>query len=111
MLCIENGCLTREDYKAAVRRIATLVKRYWSLLLYTSIQNQEDNDNYPRYYYVGKEKHVQVALPLEFVQTALKECGFDIVKVNELPKEESDALGMIETTDLEATAFIITTKL
>ena len=33
MLCIENGCLTRDDYKAAVRRIATLVKRDKSLLL------------------------------------------------------------------------------
>ena len=111
MLCIENGCLTREDYKAAVRRIATLVKRDGSLLLYTSIRNREDNDNTPGYYYVGKEKHIQVALPLEFVQTALKECGFDVVKTNKLPKKESEALGMIETTDLESTAFIITTKL
>jgi hypothetical protein len=26
MLCIENGCLTRQEYKDAVKRIATLVK-------------------------------------------------------------------------------------
>ena len=51
MLCIENGCLIRQEYKAAVKRIATLVKRDGTLLLYTTIRNREANDNTPGYYY------------------------------------------------------------
>ena len=38
ILCMENGCLTRQEYKTAVKRIAALVKRDGSLLLYTSIR-------------------------------------------------------------------------
>ncbi len=111
MLCIENGCLTRQEYKDAAKRIATLVKNDGTLLLYTSIRNREETDNTPGYYYVGEEKYIQVALPLEFVQATLTECGFDVIKTNKLPEKESDALGKIETTDLESTAFIIATKL
>ena len=62
------------------------------------------------HYYVGEERHIQVALPLEFVQTTLKECGFNVVKTNKLPENESVALGKIEKTDLESTAFINATK-
>lgn len=43
MLCMENGCLTRQEYQAAVKRIATLIKRDGSLLLYTSIRNRKEN--------------------------------------------------------------------
>ena len=31
MLCIENSCMTQQEYKAAVKRIATLVKGGGSL--------------------------------------------------------------------------------
>ena len=111
MQCIENGCLTRQEYKAAVKRIATLVKRGGSLLLYSSIRNREEGDDTPGYYYAGEGKHIQVALPLEFVLTTLKGNGFDVNEANSLPEKERDALGRVETTDLESTAFICATKL
>ena len=108
MLCIENGCLTRNEYKAAVRRIATLVKRGGTFLLYSSVRNREENDDTPGYYYIGKEKHIQVALPLQFVLTTLKESGFAVIETNKLPEKESDALHKVAKT---STAFITATKL
>ena len=65
----------------------------------------------PGYYYVGEQRIVQVALPLEFVQATLNECGFSVENTNKLPEKESDGLTKIETTDLESTAFIIATRL
>ena len=112
MLCIENGCLTRQEYKAAVKRIATLVERGGNLLLYSSVRNnREENDDTPGYYYVGQKRHIQVALPLQFVQATLKENGFAVMETNNLPEKECDALHTCAITDLESTAFITTTKL
>ena len=113
MLCIENGCLTRNEYKAAVRRLAILVKRGGNFLLYSSVRNREENDDTPGYYSVGNERHIQVALPLQFVLTTLKESGFAVVETNELPEKENDALRKVAGTqsDLESTAFITATKL
>lgn len=110
MLCIENGCLTRDEYKTAVRRISTLVKRGGSLLLYSSNRNREEHDQTPGYYYVGETRHVQVALPLQFVLTTLKENGFNVVETNMLPDKENEAIHNCEETDLETTAFITATK-
>ena len=62
-------------------------------------------------YYVGEQRIVQVALPLEFVQATLNECGFSVEKTNKLPEKESDGLAKIETSDLESTAFIIANRL
>ena len=55
MLCIENGCLMRNEYEAAMQRLATLVKKGRNLLLYSSVRNREENDDTPGYYYVGEE--------------------------------------------------------
>lgn len=110
MLCIENGCLTRDDYKAAVRRIATLVKRDGHLFLYSSIRNREEHDQTPGYYYVGKMKHLQVALPFEFVLKTMKESGFTVIETILLPQEESTAIYEREESDLESTTFIIAAK-
>ena len=110
MLCIENGCLTQEEYKTAIKRISTLVKRGGNLLLYSSVRNRGASDQTPGYYYVGKIRYIQVALPLQFVQTTLKDNGFEIIKTNMLPEEESVAIYNCGLTDLETTAFIIATK-
>lgn len=108
LLCIESGCLTREEYKAAVKRIATLVKHRGNLLLFSTIRNRREGDDTPGYHYVGEEKHTEVALPLNFVQTTLSECGFDILETNKLPE---NALPKNTRSDLESMAFIITVKL
>ena len=110
ILCIENGCLTKDEYKAAVRRIASLTKKGGNFLLYSSVRNRGEHDETPGYYHVGKEKHIQVALPLQFVMTTLKESGFLVAEINELPMEKSAALHESDKTDLESTAFIIATK-
>ena len=111
MLCIENGCLTRQEYKAAVTRIATLVKRGGNFLLYSTVRNRKENDDTPGYYYVGEKRHIQVALPLQFVLTTLKECGFAVIETNKLPEKESNALRIGGKMDLDSTAFIVTKKL
>ena len=111
MLCIENACMTRQDYKAAVKRMATLVKIGGNLLLYSAVRNRDENDNTPGYYYIGEQKHVQIALPLQFVLVTLKESGLAVVEMNMLPEKESDALHRSAMTDLESTAFITATKL
>lgn len=41
MLCIENGCLTRDDYRAVIRKIAHLIKTGGTLLLYSTVRNKE----------------------------------------------------------------------
>ena len=110
MLCIENACMTRQDYRAAVKEIATLVKRGGNLLLYSAVRNRDDNDNTPGYYYVSEQRHVQVALPLQFVIATLRESGFAVMDMKMLPEEESDALCRTAMTDLESTVFITTIK-
>ena len=50
MIYIENGCLTRQEYKAAVKRMATLVKREGYLLIHSTVQNREEGDDTPGYY-------------------------------------------------------------
>ena len=85
MLCIENGCNTREDYKAAVRRISTFIKTKGTLILYSSVRDKEGLG----YYHVGKSKVFQVALPLQFVLTTLEENGFTSIIPNMLPERES----------------------
>jgi hypothetical protein len=76
MLCIENGCLTRQEYKAAVKRIATLVKREGNLLIHSTVRNRKEGDDTPGYYYIGEKRHIQIALSLQFILMTLKESGF-----------------------------------
>ena len=110
ILCIENGCLMKDEYKAAIRRIASLTKKGGNFLLYSSVRNRGEHDETPGYYHVGKEKHIQVALPLQFVMMTLKESGFSVDETNQLPTEKRAALHECDKTDLESTAFIIATK-
>ena len=111
MLYIENGCLTKQEYKAAMKRIATLVKTGGNLLLHSTVRNREEGDDTPGYYYVGEKRHIQIALPLQFVLTTLKECGFSVTKANKLPEKESRALSIGGQMDLDSTAFIVAKKL
>ena len=111
MLCIENGCLTRDDYRAAVKRTSTLVKSGGTFLLYSSIRNREEHDQTPGYYHVGETKHLQVALPLHFVLMTLEENGFIVMETNMLPEKDSAAIYCRKESDLESTAFIIASKM
>ena len=76
LLSIEAGCLTQEDYKAAVKKIARLVKPEGFLLLYSTIRHDTSR---PGCYTVGAETFVEVSLTLEFVYTTLNEAKFEVV--------------------------------
>lgn len=106
ILCIENGCLTRNDYRAAIRKIAGLIKVGGTLLLYSTVRNKEGQG----YYHVGNKKYVQVALPLRFVETTLKEAGFVNITNNVFAEKESIIAYNAEGSDLETVAFITATK-
>jgi hypothetical protein len=106
MLCIENGCLTRDDYRAAVRKIAGLIKIEGTLLLYSTVRNKDGLG----YYHIGNTKYVQVALPLHFVETTLTEAGFVGITKNVFAEKESIVAYNAEGSDLETVAFIIATK-
>ena len=60
--------------------------------------------------YVGEKRHIQIALPLQFVLTSLKECGFSVIETNRLPEKESKALSISGQMDLDSTAFIVCEK-
>ena len=85
MLCIENGCLTREEYKLAVhvQKIAGLIKPGGTFLLHSTVRNKEGQG----YYHVGVNKYVQVALPLQFLLTTLEETGFTKITKNMFDSE------------------------
>lgn len=110
MFCIENGCLTQEEYKAAVKRIATLVKRGGNFVLYSTVRNRAEHDQTPGFYFIGESKYAQVALPLKFVMKTLEENGFTVAQTTMLPEEATAALHDLRVTDLETAAFIIATK-
>ena len=111
LLCLDSACHTRSDYKAAFKRLAGMVKNGGDLLLYTTIRNREEHDDTPGYYGIGERKVFDVALPLQFVLTTLKQNGFTVIETNQLPEEESAALNNLENTDLESAAFITASKL
>lgn len=94
-----------------MKRIATLVKKGGNLLLHSTVRNREEGDDTPGYYYVGETRHIQVALPLQFVLMTLKECGFSVIGTNKLPEKESNALSIGGKMDLDSTAFIVAKKL
>ena len=82
-----------------------------NLLLYSTVRNRKEGDDTPGYYYVGETRHIQVALPLQFMLTTLKECGFTVTETNKLPEKESNALSIGGKMDLDSTAFIVVKKL
>ena len=107
ILSIENGCLTREEYKTAVQKIAGLIRTGGTLLLNSTVRNKEGLG----YYYVGEHKYVQVALPLQFVLTTLEENGFIDITKNIFWDNESMIKHNDGKSDLETIAFITATKL
>ena len=94
----------------AVKRIATLVKPGANLLLYSTILNREDNDHTPGYYTIRKERHIQVALPLESVLKTLQENRLTVDEMNVIPEELGAAFYKPEVSDFESTAFITAKK-
>ena len=110
MLCIENACITQDEYKAAVKTIAALVKKGGNLVLYSTVRNRGEHDQTPGYYFIRESKYVQVALPMKFVLKTLEENGFTVVETNILPEEATATFNSLGMTDMETAAFIIAAK-
>ena len=96
LLSIEAGCLTQEDYKAAAKRVARLVKPDGFLLLYSTIRHDTSR---PGSYTVGAETFIEVPLTLEFVCTTLIEANFEVVTTKMLENPEQ--------IHLDGAAFIV----
>ena len=91
--------------------LATMVKTGRTLLLHTTLRNQEDHDNTPGYYAIGDMRYFDVALPLNFVLATLKASGFIIVEANEIPEKERTVICNNKASHLKSVAFIIGIKI
>ena len=98
LLSIEAGCLTQEDYKAAVKQIACLVKPEGFLLLYSSIRHDA---SIPGCYTIGVQTFIEVPLTLEFVYMTLKEANFEVVMIKRWENPEQIH------SNLDGAAFIV----
>ena len=106
ILCIENGCLTQDDYRAAIWKVVGLIKNGGTLLLYSTVRNKEGQG----YYHIGKKKYIQVALPVRFIESTLEEAGFVDITRNVFTDKESIITYNAESSDLETTVFITASK-
>ena len=102
-LCFENVCITTAEYKAAIKRIASLIKIGGHLLLYCTIRNKEGLG----YYHVGPTKFVVLRLSVEFVLSALEESGFTVNEQSLLPDKDRVQLQDYEGADAENAAFFV----
>lgn len=84
ILCLEGACETKEAYKAAVKRLASLVKLGGHLLLYCSLKTK---DTYGHYHISGT-KFVFLGVSLEFIVEVLRESGLTKIEYKLLPEED-----------------------
>ena len=56
-------------------------------------------------------RYFDVALPLNFVLVTLKDSGFTIVEVNEIPEKERTVICNNKASDLKSVAFITGIKI
>ena len=108
-LAIESACETHADFKAAIKKLLTLLKHGGHFLLYIGIRNREGLGCY----YTGEQKFHTLCLPEQFVLTTLRESGLTIIRNNPLSEERTMAVRHIEPsmpTDLEYTTFIVAVK-
>ena len=103
ILCFESACTTRDEYRAAVRKIAPLVKVGGHFLLYSTIRNKEGLG----YYHIGPTRFVDLCLPLQFILSTLEESEFTVSKHILLPEKDSLDIQNQKTSDTETTAFFV----
>ena len=74
ILCLESACETKDDYKAAIGKLTSLIKPGGYLLLYCSLKTMEHRGHY----HVGKNKFTFLGVSLEFVLKSLKDGGLQM---------------------------------
>ena len=102
IMSMEAGCLTQEDYKAAVKRMSKLIKPAGGvLLLYSPVRNDTSQLGS---YTIGAETFKQVAVPLEFVYATLKDANLEVTATEFLPAADVPA-------HMDAAPFIVARRL
>lgn len=104
IVCIENACKTRDEYKAAVGRLASLVKPGGHLLLYLNVRDDEGMGRY----YIGDTKFTPMFLQLDVILKIMEDTGFTDI-TNNVFKEEDESRP--NRRNVECTAFIIGMKI
>ena len=84
ILCLESACETKDEYKAAVRKLTSLIKPGGYLLLYCSLKTTERYGHY----HIGGHKFTILGVSLEFVLESLKDGGLSDVHYSLLPEED-----------------------
>ena len=84
ILCLESVCESKDDYKAAIRKLTSLIKPGGYLLLYCSLNTI---DSYG-HYHIGENKFTFLGVSLEFVLQSLKDGGLSDVHYSLLPEED-----------------------
>ena len=84
VLCLEGACETKGNYKAAIKKLTSLIKPGGYLLLYCSLKTTESYGHY----HVDGNKFTFLGVTLEFVLEAIKEGGLSDVHYSLLPEED-----------------------
>lgn len=97
---LAGATATVEEYKTAMKRVSSLIKKGGSLLLYASVINDTSK---PGFYPVGSARFSKVPTPLDFILATVKEAGIGNVTTKICKK--------IDPPTMDEAAFIIGTKI
>ena len=102
ILCLENACETKEEVKAAIKRISALVKPGGNLLINIALQSKETCG----FFHIAETKFTYVGISLQFLLYALEESGFTEIAFNLLPKDILEKTRIVDNTNDEGMVFI-----
>ena len=87
ILCLQAACQTKEEFFAAIARMATLVKPRGKIILYLVEREGVEGKSF---YLIGSEKFFSLPLSKDTVVKGIEDVGFYDVKMTTLPREEVD---------------------
>ncbi len=77
-LCLDNPFRDLDSYRGGIRKLASLLKNGGSLLLYSSLVGNSE-DQVENFYTVNGKKVFNIALKKDFILKSLKDNGFTVV--------------------------------
>ncbi len=93
-LCLESAYRDLDSYRGGIRKLASLLNKGGSLLLYSTLRENSDEG----FYTVGGRKVFDVALKKDFILKALKDNGFAVIDTQQfevIPSELHNKDGLI----------------
>ena len=102
ILCLENACETKEEFKAAIERIGTLIKPGGHLLMYCALQSKEISG----FFHVAETKFTYVGLSLQFLLNVFEESGFTDITYNLLSEDIVEETQANDNTNDEDMVFV-----